>query len=106
MTDGFAAAVCYTFPLGAGAVDVTRGRAEDPMPEPDRELDARGLACPLPVLRARRMLSEMRTGQRLRVLTTDPASVRDFHAFAKQTGHALVDESEADGGYTFVLKRK
>ncbi len=72
----------------------------------DRELDARGLNCPLPILRTKKALNEMLTGHVLRVLATDPASVKDFQAFAKQTGNALIEQSEADGVYRFYLQRK
>lgn len=72
----------------------------------DREVDARGLNCPLPMLRAKRVLTDMPSGQVLRVVTTDPASVRDFQAFAKHTGHDLIDQGEAAGAFFFFLKRK
>jgi tRNA 2-thiouridine synthesizing protein A len=72
----------------------------------DRELDARGLNCPLPILRTKKALSDMNTGQVLRILATDPASVRDFQAFARQTGNELVEHGEADGAFFFLMKRK
>lgn len=72
----------------------------------DRELDARGLNCPLPILRTKKALNDMTTGNVLRVLATDPASVKDFQAFAKQTGNALIEHSEADGVFRFYLQRK
>jgi len=72
----------------------------------DRELDARGLNCPLPILRTKKALNDMKTGNVLRVLATDPASVKDFLAFSKQTGNALIEHSEADGIYRFYLQRK
>ena len=72
----------------------------------DRELDARGLNCPLPILRTKKALNEMRTGNVLKVLATDPASVKDFQAFSRQTGNALLQQSEADGVYHFYLQRK
>ena len=72
----------------------------------DRELDARGLNCPLPILRTKKALNEMPTGNVLRVLATDPASVKDFQAFSRQTGNALIEQSEADGVYRFYLRRK
>lgn len=71
-----------------------------------KELDARGLNCPLPILKAKKALAEMTTGQILRVLATDPGSVRDFQAFARQTGNELVDQSENDKEFTFFMKRK
>lgn len=73
----------------------------------EREVDARGLSCPLPILRTKKMLAEMKPGQVVRVLATDPGSVKDFQAFAKQTGNELLSQSEtADQGFEFFLKRK
>jgi len=72
----------------------------------DREVDARGLNCPLPVLRTKKALNEMTSGQVLRILATDPASVRDFQAFARQTGNELLQHAEQEGVFTFLLKRK
>ena len=73
----------------------------------NRELDVRGLNCPLPILRAKKALSEMEEAQTLRVLATDPGSVRDFQAFCKQTGHELVSHTENPGQeYEFTVRRK
>jgi tRNA 2-thiouridine synthesizing protein A len=72
----------------------------------DREVDARGLNCPLPVLRTKKALNDMSSGQVLRILATDPAAVRDFQAFAKQTGNDLLQHGEKDGAFFFLLKRK
>lgn len=72
----------------------------------DKELDARGLNCPLPILRAKKALAEMTSGQVLRIIATDPGSVRDFAAFAKQTGNELVAQSEANKEFMFLLRRK
>ena len=72
----------------------------------DRELDVKGLNCPLPILRTKKALADMQSGQLLRVLATDPGSVKDFQAFARQTGNELVSSSEADQVYEYVLKRK
>lgn len=72
----------------------------------DKDLDARGLNCPLPILRAKKALTEMQSGQVLRIVSTDLGSVKDFQAFAKQTGHELLSQSEGGGEYTFFLKRK
>ena len=72
----------------------------------DRELDARGLNCPLPILRTKKSLNEMSSGQVLRVLATDPGSVRDFQAFSRQTGHELLDTTSGEGQFVFVLKKK
>ena len=72
----------------------------------DKELDARGLNCPLPILRCKKSLNEMTSGQVLKVASTDPGSVKDFAAFAKQTGNELLTSSEAGGEFTFFLKKK
>ena len=72
----------------------------------DREVDARGLNCPLPILRTKKALNDMASGQVLRILATDPASVRDFEAFARQTGNQLVHYAEQDGVFAFLLRRK
>jgi tRNA 2-thiouridine synthesizing protein A len=71
-----------------------------------RELDARGLNCPLPILKTKKALAEMASGEVLRVQATDPGSVRDFQAFAKQTGNELVSQSQEDTVFTFFMKRK
>lgn len=72
----------------------------------DKDLDARGLNCPLPILRAKKALGDMISGQVLRILSTDPGSEKDFQAFAKQTGNDLLSHSEADKVYTFLLRKK
>ncbi len=72
----------------------------------DKELDARGLNCPLPILRTKKALSELSSGQVLRVVATDPGAVRDFEAFTRQTGHTLLESSEANKEFTFLLRRK
>lgn len=71
-----------------------------------KDLDARGLNCPLPILKAKKALAEMASGEILRVLATDPGSVRDFQAFCRQTGNELVEHSEANKEFTFFMKRK
>lgn len=71
----------------------------------DQELDTRGLNCPLPILRAKKAISTMTSGQTLRIVATDPGTVKDFKAFAKQTGNALLESSEANGEYIFLLKK-
>lgn len=71
----------------------------------DRELDARGLNCPLPLLRAKKALREMSSGQTLHVIASDPGSVKDFQAFSSQTGNELVESGEHAGEYTFVLRK-
>jgi tRNA 2-thiouridine synthesizing protein A len=76
------------------------------MTEPDLiELDATGLACPMPLLKAKRALNGMQSGQRLRVLATDQGTVRDFRVFAEQSGHLLLDSSEAQGVYSYLLQK-
>ncbi|MCU0810319.1 MAG: sulfurtransferase TusA family protein [Thiobacillaceae bacterium] len=72
----------------------------------DKELDARGLNCPLPILRAKKALAEVESGQVLKILSTDPGSVKDFAAFAKQTGNELLSTAEAGGEFTFFMKKK
>jgi|TARA_B100000749_G_scaffold182096_1_gene140649 tRNA 2-thiouridine synthesizing protein A len=71
----------------------------------DQELDARGLNCPLPILRAKKTLNAMTGGQILKIMATDPGSIKDFEAFAKQTGNELLDSSEVDGEFHFTLKK-
>ena len=72
----------------------------------DKELDARGLNCPLPILRAKKALTGMSTGQVLKIIATDPGSVKDFQAFSKQTGNELLSHGEANKEFTFFMKRK
>lgn len=72
----------------------------------DRELDVKGLNCPLPILRTKKALSEMTSGQVLRVLATDAHAVKDFQAFAKQTGNELLSTVELDQIFEFLFKRK
>jgi tRNA 2-thiouridine synthesizing protein A len=72
----------------------------------DKELDARGLNCPLPILRAKKALTDMASGQVLRIVATDPGSVKDFEAFSKQTGNALLSHSATDKEFTFFMKKK
>ncbi len=72
----------------------------------DKELDARGLNCPLPILRAKKALTEMQAGQVLRIVATDPGSVKDFAAFAKQTGNELLSSAETNKEFEFFIKRK
>jgi tRNA 2-thiouridine synthesizing protein A len=72
----------------------------------DRELDVKGLNCPLPILRTKKALAEMQSGQTLRVLATDPGSVKDFQAFARQTGNELIASGQTDSVFEYVLKRK
>ena len=71
-----------------------------------RELDARGLNCPLPILHTKKALNDMVSGQVLIVLATDPGSVRDFHAFSRQSGNELLEHFESDGEFRFLLRKK
>jgi tRNA 2-thiouridine synthesizing protein A len=73
---------------------------------PETILDTRGLKCPLPVLRARKAMQGIAPGEVLRVLATDPATVRDFQAFCAATGHELVEHSERAGEFTFLLRKE
>lgn len=72
----------------------------------DKELDARGLNCPLPILKAKKALADMASGQLLRVVATDSGSVRDFQAFAKQTGNELIEQTGGGPEYISVLRRR
>lgn len=72
----------------------------------DRELDVKGLNCPLPILRTKKALAEMTSGQVLRVLATDPGAVKDFEAFSRQTGNQLLSNAEAEQVFEFYFKRK
>ena len=71
----------------------------------DHELDARGLNCPLPILRAKKTLSTMSGGEVLKIMATDPGSVRDFEAFAKQTGNPLLESIENNAEFHFLLQK-
>jgi tRNA 2-thiouridine synthesizing protein A len=72
----------------------------------DKELDTRGLNCPLPILRTKKSLSDMISGQVLKVLATDPGSVKDFQAFSKQTGNELLSSDSANKEFIFFMKKK
>ncbi len=72
----------------------------------DNELDARGLNCPLPILRTKKALAEIAAGQVLKITATDPGAVKDMAAFAKQTGNELLSSAEAGGEYVFFMKKK
>ncbi|WP_291386975.1 MULTISPECIES: sulfurtransferase TusA family protein [Achromobacter] len=72
----------------------------------DQDVDASGLTCPLPILRAKKALATMESGQVVRVITTDRNAIRDFQAFARQTGNALVAQQEADGRCVHFLRRR
>jgi len=71
----------------------------------DKEFDASGLACPLPIVKTKKALTDMTPGQVLKVLATDPGSVCDMAAFAEQTGHALLEQGEGGGKFIFYLRK-
>jgi TusA-related sulfurtransferase len=72
----------------------------------DKEIDTRGLNCPLPILKAKKALAEMSSGETLKVVSTDPGSMRDFKAFARQTGNELLDQQSLGSDFIHVLKRR
>ena len=74
--------------------------------EIDKEIDTRGLNCPLPILKAKKALAEMTSGQLLKVVSTDTGSLRDFQAFAKQTGNELVEQQTQGSEFIHVLRRR
>ena len=71
-----------------------------------KEVDARGLNCPLPILRTKKALADMQSGEVLKILATDPGATRDFQAFARQTGNELLQHSEHDKVFTFYMRRR
>lgn len=71
----------------------------------DMELDARGLNCPLPILRAKKSIAQLQSGQVLKIIATDPGSVKDFEAFCKQTGNELLESNDNSGEFSFLLKK-
>jgi TusA-related sulfurtransferase len=71
-----------------------------------KDLDTRGLNCPLPILKAKKALADMTSGELLKVVSTDPGSVRDFQAFARQTGNELVEQTSAGSEFVHVLRRR
>jgi len=76
------------------------------MDQHDKELDARGLNCPLPILRTKKSLADMSSRQILKVMATDPGSVKDFQAFSKQTGNELLEYEQTNGEYIFFMRKK
>jgi len=69
-------------------------------------LDVKGLNCPMPLLKAKKALNEMDSGEKLRVIATDPGSVKDFSVFSEQSGHKLLETAENNGTYTYLLQKK
>ena len=78
----------------------------EPIMQTDQEIDTRGLNCPLPILKAKKALAGMESGQLLKVLSTDAGSLRDFQAFAKQTGNELVEQQTQGNEFVHVLRRR
>ena len=72
----------------------------------DQELDTRGLSCPLPILKTKKSLNGLASGQVLKVVATDPGSVKDMQAFSRQTGHALLEAAEENHTYVFYMRKK
>ena len=72
----------------------------------DKELDARGLNCPLPILRTKKALTDMSSGQVLKIVATDPGAVKDFEAFSKQTGNALVSSASQNSEFVFFMRKR
>ena len=72
----------------------------------DSELDARGLNCPLPILRAKKAIAGLDSGQKLHITATDPGAVKDFEAFCRQTGNSLLESGEAGGEFSFVIQKQ
>jgi tRNA 2-thiouridine synthesizing protein A len=72
----------------------------------DKEIDTRGLNCPLPILKAKKALAELTSGQLLKIVATDPGSVRDFQAFAKQTGNELVEQQTLGAEFVHLMRRR
>jgi tRNA 2-thiouridine synthesizing protein A len=71
-----------------------------------KEIDTRGMNCPLPILKAKKALAEMQTGEILKVVATDPSSTRDFQAFARQTGNELLEQTSANDEFVHFLRRR
>ena len=72
----------------------------------DKEIDTRGLNCPLPILKAKKALTDLQSGQLLKVLATDAGSVRDFQAFAKQTGNELIEQQTVGTEFVHIMRRR
>ena len=72
----------------------------------DQELDTRGLSCPLPILKTKKSLNDLLSGQVLKIVATDPGSVKDMQAFSKQTGHALLASNEENKTFVFYMRKK
>lgn len=84
----------------------TESESETPTSQFDEQLDARGLSCPLPILKAKQRLNELESGSVLMVLADDPGSVKDFQAFSRQTGNELLESRELADHYSFLLRKQ
>jgi len=76
------------------------------MMEVHKEVDASNLKCPLPILRCKKGLNELESGQILKIVATDPNAVKDFEAFCRQTGHTMIDTKTVDAVFTFLIQKK
>ena len=76
------------------------------VPTIHKEIDTRGMNCPLPILKAKKALADMHSGDVLKVVATDPGSTRDFQAFARQTGNELIEQTAANGEFVHLLRRR
>jgi TusA-related sulfurtransferase len=83
-----------------------RENCEGSVMDAQKEIDTRGLNCPLPILKAKKALADMNSGDVLKVVATDPGSMRDFQAFARQTGNELVEQSSANEEFVHYLRRR
>jgi tRNA 2-thiouridine synthesizing protein A len=84
----------------------TLNRRKEHVVDYDQELDTRGLSCPLPILKTKKSLNGLASGKVLKVVATDPGAVKDFEAFAKQTGHALLSSTEENREFVFYMRKK
>jgi tRNA 2-thiouridine synthesizing protein A len=92
---------------GAGAAPAAINRTTEAADvDFNKELDARGLSCPLPILKTKKALTDLASGQVLKILATDPGSVKDMQAFANQTGHPLLASTEENKAFVFYLRKK
>ena len=101
----------WPLPVHRRVSGLSLSQGPDPPPripsmEAQKTLDTRGLNCPLPILKAKKALADMVSGEVLKVLSTDPGSVRDFQAFARQTGNELVEQTSASSEFVHLLRRR
>jgi tRNA 2-thiouridine synthesizing protein A len=92
-------------PFADGGCDFRVSACKEIIMNYDKELDARGLNCPLPILRTKKSLNELTTGQVLKVSATDPGAVKDIQAFTKQTGNELMSSAAANGEFIFMIRK-